>query len=65
MITNVRKFRQFEKRLIASTKPDFRRNLALVEMLRKESRKILAGRPIDPLDGIEVDIRIARVINSV
>ena len=53
----------FEKELMRSEPPDYRRNLRIVEALYEHARRVGALPREDPLDGIEVDIRLARVIN--
>lgn len=65
MIKNKTLLEEFEANLIRSTKADYQRNLEIFEGMLKEAiyLKILPMR--NPLDGIELDIRIARVINSV
>lgn len=53
----------FEKSQMRQEPPDYFRNLRIVEALLQEA--ILLGiLPLeDPLEGIEVDIRLARVMN--
>lgn len=65
MITNPKKCEEFERELIRSRKADYWENLRIVEALHREA--ILLGvLPLkDPLEGLSVDIGIARVINSV
>lgn len=46
-------------------KPDFFKNLRIIEALYKEAVCIGVLPLKDPLEGIEVDIKIAKVINSV
>ena len=65
MITNPKKCEAFERELIRSRKADYWENLRIVEALYREAM-LLGVLPLkDPLEGLEVDIRIARVINSV
>lgn len=40
------------------------RNLKIVESLLEEARLLGVWPPSDPLEGIEVDIRLARALNS-
>ena len=65
MITNAKKCEEFERELIRSRKANYWENLRIVEGLYREA--ILLGIfPLkDPLEGLQVDIRIARVINGV
>jgi len=65
MITNPEIVAQFERELIRSTKPNYEQNIKIVEALLREAISMGAFPPKDPLDGIEVEIRIARVLNSV
>ncbi len=53
----------FEKELMRREPPDHRRNLRIVEALYEHARRVGALPLEDPLDGIEVDIRLARIIN--
>ncbi len=65
VITNPKKREDFERELIRSRKADYWENLRIVEALYREA-VLLGALPLkDPLEGLEVDIRIARVINSV
>jgi hypothetical protein len=53
----------FEKEQMRSSKPDFFKNLRIFEGLYEEA-KLLGVFPLkDPLEGIEVDIRLAKVLN--
>ena len=65
MISNRAKLDQFEKDLVAKTKPDYRKNLAIVEALYKEYIKLHGKKAANPLEGIDVKIRLAKVVNSV
>lgn len=65
MITDTKKWAAFEEEEIRADKPDFRRNIRLVEAMYREAAALGAFPPTDPLEGIEVDIRIARVVNGV
>lgn len=58
-------FAAFERELIRREKPDLKRNLKLVEALFQEAVNLGVFPPKDPLEGLEADIRIAKVINSV
>jgi len=64
LIKNPSKVEEFEQQIIKKRKPDFRKNLAIVEAMYQEARNMgVFGR--DPLDGLEVDLKIARIINHV
>jgi hypothetical protein len=58
-------FKEFEKKILKEEKNDFRKNLRIMESLYKEAVALGVFSLKDPLDGLEVDIKIARVINSV
>jgi len=58
-------FAVFEKELIRREKSDLRRNLQFVEALFQEAVDLGVFPLKDPLEGLEVDIRIAKVVNSV
>lgn len=53
----------FESDLIRRERPDHGRNLRLVEALLDEARRLGAWPPADPLEGIEADLRLARILN--
>lgn len=53
----------FERSQIRNTPGDYLRNLRIFEALYEEA-KALGRFPLqDPLDGIEVDLRLAKAIN--
>ncbi len=58
-------FAAFERDLIRREKPDLNRNLKIVEALFQEAVDLGVFPLKDPLEGLEVDIRVAKVINSV
>ena len=62
MIKNADLLKKFENNLIKEAKPDFYKNLKIVEELHKEALmlKVFAK---EPLRGIETDIIVAKVIN--
>ena len=65
MVKNKRALEKFERKLSAGTRPDYRANVKAFERLLIYAKQIGKFPPKDPLDGIEVDIRIARILNSV
>jgi hypothetical protein len=67
MIRDCKELRDFEKRMIREDKTSLKKKIALYEDLYKLSRKILAqeGFKTDPFEGIEVVIKVAKVVNSV
>ena len=53
----------FERAQIRNTPPDYFRNLRIFEALYEEA-KALGSFPLkDPLEGIEIDIRLAKALN--
>lgn len=65
MITNKKFWEEWEKNYIASSKSDYLQNLAIVESMLDEAI-ILGVFPLkNPLEGIETDIKVARIINRV
>lgn len=65
MIINPEKFRAFEDERITAEKVDVERNFRMVSALYDEARMLGVLPPKDPLEGIEVKIRIARAVNYV
>jgi hypothetical protein len=59
------RLKEFEDNYTRRNKPDVLHNLRLLDSLYKEA-KALSVFPIqDPLSGLEIDIKIAKVVNSV
>ena len=56
---------KFELDFLRKERPDIVRNLHIAEALYREAVALGAIPLKNPLDGIEVDLRIARVVNSV
>jgi hypothetical protein len=65
LIKNAEAVRNLEKSILIQELPDFSRNIRLVEALYKEAASLGLFPPQDKLSGLDVDIKIARVINSV
>jgi len=65
LIKNAKAVRSLEKAILRKERPDFSRNIRLVEALYKEAVSLGVFPPQDKLMGLEVDIKVARVINSV
>jgi len=65
MIKNAEAVRTLEKEILRKELPDFLRNIRLVEAMYKEAVSLGVFPPQDRLSGLDVDIKIARVINSV
>lgn len=65
MIKNAALLEEFDRNLKRKEKVDYAQNLRILEGMLEEAI-CLGILPLkNPLDGIDVDIRIARVINSV
>lgn len=65
MVKNEEAVRSLEKAILRKEKPDFSKNIRLVEALYKEAVFLGAFPPQDKLSGLDIDIKIARTINSV
>ena len=64
MITS-KEFKKFELDLLRSEKQDIKKNFKIVESLYEEA-VLLGIFPLkDPLDGFEIDIKIAKAVNGV
>ncbi len=63
MIKNPRTVSSFEDAMIRQSAADYRRNLKMVEALYLEARALGIFPLKDRLDGIDSDIRLARVMN--
>jgi hypothetical protein len=64
MIRNRKILEEFEISLARQEAVDYRRNLDIYEALHQEAR-LLGVFPLrNPLDGIEVDLHLARVIHA-
>jgi len=58
-------FQKFEIEILRNEKLDIKKKFKIVEALYKEAVALGVFPLKDSLEGLEVDIRIARVINSV
>jgi len=65
LIKNAEAVRSLEKAILRQELPDFARNIRLLEALYREAVSLGVFPPQDKLSGLDVDIKIARVINSV
>jgi hypothetical protein len=65
MVKNRAKLRSFEMDLAKRNPADHRLNFRLSEAMFAEATALGVFPPRDPLAGIEVDIRIAKAVNSV
>lgn len=65
MIRDTRLLAEFEEKELRKEKPDYTAALRLFEAMWREAM-LLGVLPLkDPLEGIEVDIKMARVLNDV
>lgn len=65
MIGDREKLRKFENDRIANRPPDPAENFRIAQALYEEAVALGVFPMKDPLDGIDVDIRIARAVNRV
>ena len=65
MIKNYKEFKKFEDQFISNEKIDIEKNFLIVGEMYKEAVALNIFPLKDPLDDIEIDIRTAKVINSV
>ncbi len=63
MIKNRRAIELFENSLILRSIADYQRNLQIFEALYREACSLGVLPLKDPLDGIETDIHLARIMN--
>lgn len=64
MIRNSRLVEELEKRFVAKHKLTYKQALKLFESMWEEADYFGVLRSEDPLEGIEVDIRIAKALNT-
>ena len=65
MIKNSATLKKFEDEFMRTSGPlPFKKALRLFTAMWKEAVALGAFPPKDPLEGIEVDIRIAKILNS-
>lgn len=64
MIKDAEYFAEFERKLAAEDRLTYDQAIAIVEGLREEAIALGVWPPADPMEGIEVDIRIARTLNA-
>lgn len=65
MIRDAEALRRFEDDLARGEKTDFARNLRLVDSLYREAVRLGVSPRKNPMDGIEVVLRIAKTLNLV
>lgn len=64
-IMKTREFLKFETEFLRKERTDITRNFLIVEALYREAVALGVIPTRNPLEGLEVDLRIAKVINSV
>ena len=65
MIKNHKRLQEFERKLLKKEKVDIMQNFRIVEALYKEAVALGIFPLKNPLEGLEIDIKIAKVVNSV
>jgi len=64
MIRNPERVRRFEDDQIRAERRTFAENLAVFEALWEHARRLGVLPTADPLDGIEVDIQLAKALHA-
>ena len=54
---------EFERLQQQQNRPGYHENVRIVEALYEEARALGVFPPTDPLDGIEIDIRLAQALH--
>ena len=65
MIKNRKTLLTFEDKLIRESKPDILKNFRIVDAMYDEAVALGIIPMKDPLDGVEIDMKIAKVVNHV
>jgi hypothetical protein len=65
MVKYCEKLQAFEAARIRAEKVDVEQNLRILDALYEEALMLGAMPPKDPLEGIEVKIRVAKTVNNV
>jgi len=65
MIRNPAMLEEFERRWVASQPADFQANLRMADEMYRWARKLGKFPGPDLLEGVEVNIRLARILRSV
>ena len=65
MVKNQEKLQKFENELVRREKADALKNFRLIDAMYKEAVSLGIFPIKDALEGLEVDLKIAKVINSV
>ncbi|HET6418687.1 MAG TPA: hypothetical protein VFG19_00935 [Geobacteraceae bacterium] len=64
MIRNPDLLREMEEKYIAESRLPYEKALAIVEALWAEGARLAVLPPRDLMEGVEVDIRMARILNA-
>jgi len=65
MLRRTEMYREFERRWLSRPVEDISQNFHILEALWSEAVTLGVFAPADPLEGIEVDVRVARAWNCV
>ncbi len=65
MIGDKKLLEKFEREFLRNDRPTLEENFRLLEAMWEEAVRFRVLPPSEPLEGIEVDLRIAKVVNSV
>ena len=65
MITNPKKLRKFEQNLLKRDTTSIDQKFRLMDAMFKEARSLRVFPLKNPLEGLETDIKVAKVVNSV
>jgi hypothetical protein len=65
MIINRAEWEKFERQQARADKADLRKNIAIFNALHDEAVALGVFPPKDPLEGVDVVLKIARVVNHV
>lgn len=65
MITDPKKLREFEQKFLKRDKTSIDQKFRLLNAMFKEACALRVFPLKDPLEGLETDIKIAKVVNSV
>lgn len=63
MVKGSHRWQEWEREYIASSPPDFFRNQTIFEAMVAQAREAGVWPPANPLEGIEVDIALAKALN--
>ena len=64
MIKDIEKWQKWEAEWQRNTPVDIEKNFEILENLIEQARLLGKWPPENPLEGIEVDIKIAKVVNT-